>query len=175
MNTNQQSEYVYTSHNNFSSGELTPTIKGRTDLELYKNGAETLINALVLPSGGITKRNGTKMVHLFNEHRTRVFAELKFNNTLSFLVVFEVVNRQKAIVGVNIFRNDELIDYFTVNEILLNPETFSFVSYQGLLYVSFGLDYPLYVLRPNEKYILNFSEQISKNIEKTLQRSSRRI
>jgi DNA-binding transcriptional MerR regulator len=166
-NRSRQPESIYTSHNNFSSGELTPTIQGRTDLELYKNGAETLINALVLPSGGITRRNGTKMVHLFNEHRTRVFAELKFNNALSFLVVFEMVNRQKGILGVSVLREDELIEYFTVNDIVLNPETFSFVSYQGLLYVSFGLDYPLHVLRPNEKYILNFSEQISKNIEKT--------
>lgn len=167
MTPNRTPETIYTSHNNFSSGELTPTIQGRTDLELYHNGAETLINALVLPSGGITRRNGTQMVHLFNEHRTRVFAELKFNNALSFLVVFETVNRQKGILGVSVFRENELIEYFTVNQIVLNPETFSFVSYQGLLYVSFGLDYPLHVLRPNEKYILNFSEQISKNIEKT--------
>jgi hypothetical protein len=170
MTPNKKPDTIYTSHNNFSSGELTPTIQGRTDLQLYQNGAETLINALVLPSGGITRRNGTQMVHLFNEHRTRVFAELKFNNSLSFLVVFEMVNRAKSILGVSVFREDktnELIEYFTVNDIVLNPETFSFVSYQGLLYVSFGLDYPLHVLRPNEKYILNFSEQISKNIEKT--------
>lgn len=46
----------------FSSGELSPLMKGRTSLAQYTNGCETLSNMIVLPQGGITKRPGTKYI-----------------------------------------------------------------------------------------------------------------
>lgn len=46
----------------FSSGELSPYLKGRTSLSQYQNGCETLTNMVVLPQGGITKRPGTKFI-----------------------------------------------------------------------------------------------------------------
>ena len=48
--------------NSFSSGELSPLLKGRSQMAQYSNGCETLINMVVLPQGGITKRPGTKFV-----------------------------------------------------------------------------------------------------------------
>lgn len=47
----------------FSSGELSPLMKGRTSLAQYANGCSTLQNMVVLPQGGITKRPGTKFIH----------------------------------------------------------------------------------------------------------------
>ena len=44
---------------NFTSGEISPRLKGRVDLEQYSAGADTLLNFQVLPAGGITRRSGT--------------------------------------------------------------------------------------------------------------------
>jgi len=46
----------------FSSGELSPLMKGRTTLGQYANGCQTLENMIVLPQGGVTKRPGTKFI-----------------------------------------------------------------------------------------------------------------
>ncbi len=45
--------------NAWNAGELSQYMDGRTDLNKYYNGASKLINALVLPHGGFTKRPGT--------------------------------------------------------------------------------------------------------------------
>ena len=48
--------------NNFLFGELTPLLAARVDLELYRKGAQTLKNLIVLATGGATLRPGTKYV-----------------------------------------------------------------------------------------------------------------
>ena len=45
--------------NAWNAGELSQHMDGRTDLNKYYNGASKLINGLVLPHGGFTKRPGT--------------------------------------------------------------------------------------------------------------------
>ena len=47
---------------NFSSGELSPRLLGRPDIEQFGNGAQVLENFTVLPQGGITRRPGTYFV-----------------------------------------------------------------------------------------------------------------
>lgn len=47
---------------NFTSGELSPRLRARVDLEQYGNGAAELTNAIVLPAGGATKRPGSTFV-----------------------------------------------------------------------------------------------------------------
>jgi hypothetical protein len=44
---------------NFRSGELSPRLEGRVDLPKYNEGAQTIQNMLVFPSGGVTRRPGT--------------------------------------------------------------------------------------------------------------------
>lgn len=46
---------------NFTAGELSPKLKGRVDMKQYFNGADTLLNMVVLPQGGATKRPGTRL------------------------------------------------------------------------------------------------------------------
>lgn len=43
----------------FTAGELSPKLKGRTDYEGYFNGCDTLLNMVALPQGGATRRPGT--------------------------------------------------------------------------------------------------------------------
>lgn len=45
--------------NNFSAGELAPTLYTRTDIQQYSNGAKTLKNVIPLVEGGVRKRPGT--------------------------------------------------------------------------------------------------------------------
>lgn len=47
---------------NFTAGELTERLHGRTDISKYDNGAETVENFLVQPHGGVTRRPGTRFI-----------------------------------------------------------------------------------------------------------------
>lgn len=49
----------YIMKNNFSAGELAPTLYTRTDIQQYGNGAKTLRNVIPLVEGGVRKRPGT--------------------------------------------------------------------------------------------------------------------
>ena len=42
----------------FASGEIGPAMLGRVDLRAFENGARTLRNVIVQPSGGVTRRPG---------------------------------------------------------------------------------------------------------------------
>ena len=53
---------VNTIQTNFTSGELSPWLLGRSDIERYQNGAETIENMLVRHQGGVVRRLGTKNV-----------------------------------------------------------------------------------------------------------------
>ena len=44
---------------NFQSGELSPRLEGRIDLEKYSSGVQQMKNMLVFPQGGATRRPGT--------------------------------------------------------------------------------------------------------------------
>ena len=47
---------------NFTAGEITPRLYGRTDIAKYDNGAATVENFVVQPHGGLTRRPGTRFV-----------------------------------------------------------------------------------------------------------------
>ena len=47
---------------NFTGGEFSPRLYGRPDLDAYANGAAELLNFMVLPQGGATRRPGTYYV-----------------------------------------------------------------------------------------------------------------
>lgn len=51
-----------TIQNSFRAGKLSQNLEGRTDIEEYSNGCLEFKNFLALPSGGATKRPGTRFV-----------------------------------------------------------------------------------------------------------------
>ena len=53
---------VTTAKQNFTAGELSPRLTGRTDLGRYDNGAQLIENFLVQPHGGLTRRPGTEFI-----------------------------------------------------------------------------------------------------------------
>lgn len=44
---------------NFTAGEISPKLLGRTDFDRYPNGCQELVNFIIMPHGGITRRMGT--------------------------------------------------------------------------------------------------------------------
>ena len=53
---------ITTEKANFTAGELSPRLYGRTDLGRYDNGAQIIENFFVQPHGGVTRRPGTRFV-----------------------------------------------------------------------------------------------------------------
>jgi hypothetical protein len=51
-----------TMQTNFTSGELDPLVRARTDLKTYGNALEKATNVVCQPQGGITRRSGTKYI-----------------------------------------------------------------------------------------------------------------
>lgn len=49
---------VLHTQNIFNGGELSPLIRGRADLQRYKSGAQTMLNLVPMPQGGVTRRPG---------------------------------------------------------------------------------------------------------------------
>jgi hypothetical protein len=47
---------------NFTAGEVSPELLGRGDLRAYENGALTLRNLFIYPTGGITRRAGLSYI-----------------------------------------------------------------------------------------------------------------
>ena len=81
--------------NNFSAGELSPTLYTRTDIQQYGNGAKTLKNVIPLVEGGVRKRPGT----LFLSEQVGAVRLIPFvvNSDNAFLIIFkpnlvEIVN-----------------------------------------------------------------------------------
>ena len=46
----------------FASGELSPLLMGRTDLDQYYRGAQDAENVVIVPQGGVKRRPGTKFI-----------------------------------------------------------------------------------------------------------------
>ena len=48
--------------NNFVSGELSPFMRGRTDINQYYQGLQTANNVVLVPQGGVKRRPGTEHI-----------------------------------------------------------------------------------------------------------------
>ncbi len=71
---------------NFSAGEIAPELMGRSDLKLYQNGAKTLENVFVQPTGGVTRRHGLRYVDTLPAGDGRLIPFEK-NNDVYLLIV----------------------------------------------------------------------------------------
>lgn len=75
--------------NNFTSGEWSPLLRGRSDLEQYWHSAELLQNLIVLPYGGITKIPGTHYVSEVKDSSKKVrLIPFEFNVTQAYVLEF---------------------------------------------------------------------------------------
>ena len=74
---------------NVTAGELSPRMKGRTDFDKYFNGCDTLLNMVVMPQGGATRRPGTRFIAL-NAVQTAapLLVPFQFNTLQAYILEF---------------------------------------------------------------------------------------
>ncbi|NQV46130.1 MAG: hypothetical protein HQ501_14555, partial [Rhodospirillales bacterium] len=53
---------IRTYKTNFTAGEISPHLLGRGDLRAYDNGAKTLSNVFIHPTGGVRRRSGLRFL-----------------------------------------------------------------------------------------------------------------
>ncbi|HJD56508.1 MAG TPA: hypothetical protein LFW12_00070 [Rickettsia endosymbiont of Sericostoma sp. HW-2014] len=164
----QQEQFVYSQKNNFSGGELTPTIEGRTELALYQNGVKKLINFMLLPSGGIMRRHGTQFVHLFDNNVPKKMAAVMFSRKLSYLLVFEshqLETRCLFFVGGELLLTSKVIQDEGQN-FHFRPKDFSYVVFQGIAYISFGNKRPIFKFSIDPQIVEQFYQHIEEQARK---------
>lgn len=164
----QQEQFVYSQKNNFSGGELTPTIEGRTELALYQNGVKKLINFMLLPSGGIMRRHGTQFVHLFTDNVPKKMAAVMFSRKLSYLLVFEshqLETRCLFFVGGELLLTSKVIQDEGQN-FHFRPKDFSYVVFQGIAYISFGDKRPIFKFSIDPEIVEQFYQHIEEQARK---------
>ncbi|MCC8372029.1 MAG: hypothetical protein LN568_04755 [Rickettsia endosymbiont of Pseudomimeciton antennatum] len=164
----QQEQFVYSQKNNFSGGELTPTIEGRTELALYQNGVKKLINFMLLPSGGIMRRHGTQFVHLFDNNVPKKMAAVMFSRKLSYLLVFESYKEETRclfFVGGELLLTSKVIKDDGQN-FHFRPKDFSYVVFQGIAYISFGNKRPIFKFSVDPQIVEQFYQHIEEQARK---------
>ena len=71
---------------NFTAGQVSPLIYGRGDLGIFENGARTLENVIIHPTGGISRRRGLRYIDkLSGAARLLPF---EFNTEQTYLLCF---------------------------------------------------------------------------------------
>jgi hypothetical protein len=73
---------------NFTSGELDPLLRGRSDLDQYQNGLERAKNVMVQPQGGLRRRDGLRFISDFTGFTAFKLVPFEFSTTDSYLLVF---------------------------------------------------------------------------------------
>ena len=75
--------------NSFNAGELSPQLKGRADLEKYKNGCDRLINFIPQIFGPARKRPGTRFVlETKDSSKATRLLPFEFSTTQAFAMEF---------------------------------------------------------------------------------------
>jgi len=86
--------------NSFTSGELTPLLDGRADLDHYAKGLKTQRNMITLPYGGVTRRPGSEFVAPAASTSGNVkLIPFVFSKTQAYVLEFTAL-------AMNVFYND---------------------------------------------------------------------
>lgn len=72
---------------NFTAGELSDKMDGRTDIDLYFRGAKQLKNFVTMPQGGVTRRPGTEFVGTIKSQAPRIIP-FEFNTEQTYILAF---------------------------------------------------------------------------------------
>jgi hypothetical protein len=102
---------------NFTSGEIDPLLRARTDIKQYANGADKLTNVLVQPQGGVKRRPGLKHIYeldaAYNPQNGIRLVPFEFSRDDSYMLMFtnqkmHVIRNQQVIGNINGSGNDYL-------------------------------------------------------------------
>lgn len=70
----------------FSEGEVSYKMRGRSDIPIYKSVAEWMENWVVFPQGPVTFRPGTQYVNHTRRHKIAVLIPFFFNDIQAYLI-----------------------------------------------------------------------------------------
>ena len=76
--------------NDFTSGELDPRLRGRSDVAQYASGLSTARNVVVQPQGGATRRDGLKFIYEIDSNAGSAARCVSFEFSVndSYMMVF---------------------------------------------------------------------------------------
>lgn len=95
---------------NFTSGEISPIMRGRVDTTKYANGADELLNFIVLPQGGIWRRPGLRSIATVDDNsKKHRIIPFQFSSTQAYILVFgdytlQIVANDAKVDGNNLKR-----------------------------------------------------------------------
>lgn len=71
----------------FNSGELTPKVYGRSDLDKWEGGVKTMINFVPLPQGGVQRRPGFEYISSAKNNTADVrLIPFQFSSTQAYII-----------------------------------------------------------------------------------------
>lgn len=82
----------------FASGELSPRVSARVDLDVYWNAAAYLENFIVVPHGPLLRRQGTRFINKAKSLKVRLI-DFKFNTEQSFILEFSALTMRVYFKG----------------------------------------------------------------------------
>ena len=85
---------------NFTSGQVSENLFGRGDLKIFENGASCLENVLIQPTGGVSRRYGTRFVEELSKPAKLI--PFEFNTEQIYLIC--IMDSE-----VKVYKNDECI------------------------------------------------------------------
>lgn len=101
--------------NDFTSGEIDPKLRARTDISQYKSALTTAQNVSIQPQGGAVRRDGTKFVHELDAGAANAVRMVGFEFSVSdsYMLVFTpgkmyVYKNRTLVTNINGSGNDFL-------------------------------------------------------------------
>jgi len=93
---------VNPAYNNFTAGELSPKMNGRSDTQQYFNGAKRIENFIIETQGGLTYRNGFEYISGTKDNKPAFIWRFEFSDEIAYILEFTEFNvriyRDKAVV-----------------------------------------------------------------------------
>ena len=73
----------------FVAGEISPRLEGRTELDKYRAGLSELLNMVVHPHGGVSRRPGTEFLGEVKNSATKTrLIPFQFKTSDTYILVF---------------------------------------------------------------------------------------
>jgi len=73
---------------NFTTGEMSPRLMSRVDVQKYQNGCELLENFLIMPHGGVIKRPGFRFIAATKTAADTWLIPFKFSTIQAYIIEF---------------------------------------------------------------------------------------
>ena len=101
---------VHAAQTSFTTGEISPKLKARTDMAQYSGGLEYCVNYVLQPFGGVARRSGTRFV-----------APAKVAGSNVKLIPFEFNDQQAFVLEFG----DKYVRFFTKRGQVMDPNNTS--------------------------------------------------